>query len=118
MKAWREGLLITALAVLVGLVAHLDSVAAAEMQVTEEAGKFQPTAITIKAGDTVRFTFGSTPLCRLLIAGADGTQTTPSPQTLGQAALRKFSRPGLFHAKCGGSDEWSLTIMVRPQVAG
>jgi plastocyanin len=114
----RKLFLMAALSSLVSLLVHLRDVAAAEIQVSGEAGKFQPNVITIKAGDTVRFHLGDTSLCRLLVAGADGTLTAPPPQISGPDAVRIFLRPGHFRAKCAGSDEWSLTIIVRPQVAG
>ncbi len=115
MTASRKHSLMTISACLVTLLVRVDHVTAAEMQVSEEAGQFQPKVITIRAGDTVRFHLGGA--CQLLIAGTDGTLTAPPPQMSVPDAVRVFLRPGHFQAKCTGSDEWSLTIMVRPQVA-
>lgn len=115
MTALRKHFLTTSSACLVAQFVPVEQVTAAEMQVSEEAGQFQPKVITIKAGDTVRFHLDGT--CQLLIAGTDGTLTAPPPQMSGPDAVRVFLRPGHFHAKCADSDEWSLTIMVRPQIA-
>jgi len=87
---------------------------AAEVQVDQRDLQFVPNAVTIKAGDSVRFTDTDRIAHNVTIVNADGTSEDKGMAEYNQHIVVKFSKPGLYHARCRIHPQMQMTIMVRP----
>ena len=90
------------------------SASAAEVAVDQRDLKFVPDAVTIKAGDSIRFTDTDRIAHDVTIDNADGTSDDKGMAEYNQQIVVKFDKPGLYHAHCRIHPQMHMTIMVRP----
>ena len=89
---------------------------AAEVAVDQKDLKFVPEAVTIKAGDSVRFTDTDRIAHNVTIDNPDGTSEDKGMAEYNQHIVVKFDKPGNYRAHCRIHPQMHMTIMVRPQV--
>jgi plastocyanin len=90
------------------------SAISAEVQVDQKDLQFVPGAVTINAGDSVRFTDTDRIAHNVTIENADGTSEDKGMSEYNQHIVVKFSNPGLYHARCRIHPQMQMTITVRP----
>lgn len=89
------------------------SVYAAETAVDQRDLKFVPDAVTIKAGDRVRFTDSDHITHNITIDNPDGTSSDKGMDTFGQDIVVSFAKPGVYHVHCKIHPMMKMTITVK-----
>lgn len=102
--------------VMLGLIGLISRVGAAEVAVDQKDLLFTPNALTIKAGDSVRFTDSDRIAHDITIVNPDGTADDKGMDTYNQQIVVAFAKPGLYHVRCRIHPTMKMTIMVRPSV--
>jgi len=110
-----QNLKTVALAAALGSAGLVSSAGAAEVAVDQKDLQFVPNAVTIKAGDSVRFTDTDRIAHDVTIDNADGTSEDKGMAEYNQQIVVKFDKPGLYHAHCRIHPQMHMTIMVRPK---
>ena len=106
--------LVSMLAAAIASVGVVSSVSAAEVAVDQRDLKFVPDAVTLKAGDSVRFTDTDRIAHNITIVNANGTSEDKGMAEYNQHIVVTFAKPGLYHAHCRIHPQMEMTIMVRP----
>lgn len=86
---------------------------AAETAVDQRDLKFVPDAVTIQAGDTVRFTDSDHITHNITIDNPDGTSSDKGMDTFGQDIVVSFPKPGVYHVHCKIHPMMKMTIVVK-----
>ena len=86
---------------------------AAEVQVDQKDLQFSPPAVTINAGDSVRFTDTDRIAHNVTIVNPDGTTEDKGMSDYNQHIVVKFSKPGVYHARCRIHPQMQMTITVK-----
>ncbi|HUJ45985.1 MAG TPA: plastocyanin/azurin family copper-binding protein [Rhizomicrobium sp.] len=110
-----QNLKTVALAAALGSAGIISGASAAEVAVDQKDLQFVPNAVTIKAGDSVRFTDTDRIAHDVTIDNADGTSEDKGMAEYNQQIVVKFDKPGLYHAHCRIHPQMHMTIMVRPK---
>ncbi|HSC17948.1 MAG TPA: plastocyanin/azurin family copper-binding protein [Rhizomicrobium sp.] len=97
-----------------GSAALVSGAAAAEVAVDQKDLKFVPEAVTIKIGDSVRFTDTDRIAHNVTIDKPDGTSEDKGMAEYNQHIVVKFDKAGSYHAHCRIHPQMHMTIMVRP----
>ena len=111
LKSRRAGCVLAATFAVAGFASDAG---AAEVQVDQRDLHFVPNAVTIKAGDSVRFTDTDRIAHNITIVNADGTSEDKGLSEYNQQLVVKFTNPGVYHARCRIHPQMQMTIMVRP----
>jgi len=85
---------------------------AAEHFVDQRDLMFVPQAMTIKAGDTVRFTDSDRITHNITIVNPDGTTEDKGMSTFSQHIVVQFDKPGTFKVICRIHPTMNMTITV------
>lgn len=101
--------LLAALAFLPMLVAPA---VAAERYVDQHDLMFVPTSMTIKAGDTVRFTDTDRITHNITIVNPDGSTEDKGMSTYSQHIVVQFDKPGIYKVICRIHPDMKMTITV------
>ena len=109
----RKSLFWTAIVWIVGcgFTVHAN---AAEVAVDQRDLQFAPNVLTIKAGDSVRFTDSDRIAHDVTIVNGDGTSEDKGMDTYNQQIVVPFPKPGAYHVRCRIHPTMKMTIMVRP----
>ena len=110
MQASKASVVVVAL----GFAGMVSAASAAEVAVDQKDLKFVPEAVTIKAGDSVRFTDTDRIAHNVTIDNPDGTSADKGMAEYNQHIVVKFDKPGAYHAHCRIHPQMHMTIMVRP----
>ncbi|HEY7979675.1 MAG TPA: plastocyanin/azurin family copper-binding protein [Rhizomicrobium sp.] len=86
---------------------------AAETAVDQRDLEFVPDAVTIKAGDTVRFTDSDHITHNITIDNPDGTSSDKGMDTFGQDIVVGFPKPGVYHVHCKIHPMMKMAITVK-----
>ena len=102
-------------AVVVALIACGSALGAnaAEVPVDQKDLQFVPGAVTIKAGDSVRFTDTDRIAHNVTIDNPDGTSLDKGMAEYNQHIVVKFDKPGTYHAHCRIHPQMHMTITVK-----
>ena len=107
-KSLTRGIAVALLA-LPGLVG---SARAAEHFVDQHDLNFVPQTMTIKAGDTVRFTDTDRITHNITIVNPDGTIEDKGMSTYSQHIVVQFDKPGVYKVICRIHPNMNMTITV------
>jgi len=101
-------------AVVVALIAcgSAFSANAAEVPVDQKDLQFMPKALTIKAGDSVRFKDSDRIAHNVTIVNPDGTSEDKGMDTYNQQIVVPFPKPGVYHVRCRIHPMMTMTITV------
>lgn len=97
-----------------GTVLYTASAHASEVAVDQKDLKFVPEAVTIRVGDSVRFTDTDRIAHNITIDEPDGTSQDKGMAEYNQHIVVKFDKPGAYRARCRIHPQMHMTIMVRP----
>ena len=86
---------------------------AGEVQVDQKDLQFSPGAVTINVGDSVRFTDTDRIAHNVTIVNPDGSADDKGMSDYNQHIVVKFSKPGVYHARCRIHPQMQMTITVR-----
>lgn len=103
----------TALLVLLAFPILAAPACAAETAVDQRDLKFVPDAVTIRAGDTVRFTDSDHITHNITIDNPDGTSSDKGMDTFGKDIVVSFAKPGVYHVHCKIHPMMMMTITVK-----
>lgn len=92
----------------------VSSVKAAEVAVDQKDLSFVPDAVTLKAGDSIRFTDTDRIAHNVTIVNPDGKSEDKGMAAYSQQIVVNFPRPGVYRARCRIHPQMHLTITVRP----
>jgi len=104
------------MAAALGSAQMVSAAAAAEVAVDQKDLKFVPEVVTIKVGDSIRFTDTDRIAHNVTIDNPDGTSEDKGMAEYNQHIVVKFDKPGNYRAHCRIHPQMHMTIMVRPQV--
>ena len=107
MKSWAG-----ALVALVALIALDGPALAAEHFVDQHDLMFAPGSVTIKAGDTVRFTDTDRITHNITIVNPDGTSEDKGMSTFSEHIVVQFDKPGVYKVICRIHPDMKMTITV------
>jgi cytochrome c peroxidase len=85
---------------------------AAEFAVDQRDLRFEPGAVTIKAGDFVRFTDTDRITHNITIVNPDGSSEDKGMSTYSQHIVVQFDKPGVYHVRCRIHPDMKMTITV------
>ena len=85
---------------------------AAETAVDQHDLKFVPDAITIKVGDTVRFTDTDHIAHNVTIVNPDGTSEDKGMDRFNEDIVVPFAKPGIYQVHCRIHPTMKMTITV------
>src|SRR5665213_2224137 len=83
---------------------------AAEFAVDQRDLRFEPTALTIKVGDYVRFTDSDRISHNITIVNPDATSEDKGMSTFSQHIVVQFDKPGVYHVVCRIHPDMKMTI--------
>lgn len=86
---------------------------AAETVIDQKGLKFVPDAISINAGDTVRFTNSDPYTHDVTVIGPDGSSSDKGLQHHGQANVVVFAKPGKYSIICTMHPNMKATVVVK-----
>jgi plastocyanin len=86
---------------------------AAETVVDQHDLTFVPSAVTINAGDTVRFTDTDHITHNITITNPDGTSDDKGMDRYGQDIAVPFATAGVFHVHCKIHPTMKMTVTVK-----
>src|SRR5690348_1099222 len=86
---------------------------AAETAVDQRDLKFVPDAVTIQAGDTIRFTDSDHITHNITIDNPDGTSVDKGMDTFGKDIVVGFPKPGVYHVHCKIHPMMKMTVTVK-----
>lgn len=86
---------------------------ATETVVDQHDLKFVPDAVTIKAGDTVRFTDSDHITHNVTIDNPDGTSVDKGMDTFNRDIVVPFPKPGVYHVHCRIHPAMKMTVTVQ-----
>ncbi len=101
-----------ALVALVALVALDGPARAAEHFVDQHDLMFVPGSVTIKTGDTVRFTDTDRITHNITIVNPDGSSEDKGMSTFSQHIVVQFDKPGVYKVICRIHPDMKMTITV------
>ncbi|MBV8978212.1 MAG: cupredoxin domain-containing protein [Alphaproteobacteria bacterium] len=93
-------------------VAALAQASAAEFKVDQVDLRFAPDALTIKAGDYVRFTDSDRITHNITIVNPDGTIEDKGMSTFSQHIVVQFDKAGVYRVICRIHPDMKMTITV------
>ena len=96
-----------------GSAGLVSAAGAAEVAVDQKDLQFVPAAVTIKAGDSVRFTDTDRIAHNVTIDNPDGTSLDKGMAEYNQHIVVKFDKPGTYHAHCRIHPQMHMTITVK-----
>lgn len=96
-----------------GSAAMVSSAGAMEVAVDQKDLQFVPGAVTIQAGDSVRFTDTDRIAHNVTIDSPDGTSQDKGMAEYNQHIVVKFDKPGTYHAHCRIHPQMHMTIAVK-----
>lgn len=105
--SWRRG----AIALAASMVLAAPALAA-EHFVDQRDLRFVPDAMTIKAGDTVRFTDTDRITHNITIVNPDGTSEDKGMSTFSEHIVVQFDKPGVYKVICRIHPMMNMTITV------
>ena len=85
---------------------------AAEFSVDQRDLHFVPDSLTIKVGDTVRFTDTDHITHNITIVNPDGRSEDKGMSTYSQHIVVQFDKPGLYHVRCRIHPDMKMAITV------
>ena len=102
-------------AVLAAMVFSLSAISAqaAETVVDQHDLKFVPDAVTIKAGDTVRFADSDHITHNVTIDNPDGTSEDKGMDTFNHDIVVPFPKPGVYRVHCRIHPNMKMTVTVQ-----
>lgn len=86
---------------------------AAETAVDQRDLKFVPDAVTINAGDSVRFTDSDHITHNITIDNPDGTSSDKGMDAYGKDIVVNFPNAGVYHVHCKIHPMMKMTITVK-----
>jgi plastocyanin len=86
---------------------------AAETAVDQIDLKFVPDAVTIKAGDTVRFTNSDRIAHDITVTNPDGTSDDKGMDSYKQGIVVAFPKPGVYQVHCRIHPAMKMTVTVK-----
>ena len=86
---------------------------AAEISVDQKDMQFVPDALTINAGDSVRFTDSDRIAHDITIVNPDGTTEDKGMDTYTVQIVVPFPKPGVYHVKCRIHPTMTMTITAK-----
>jgi plastocyanin len=86
---------------------------AAEVAVDQRDLMFVPTAVTISAGDTVRFTDSDRITHNITIVYPDGTAEDKGMDRFQEDVVVHFTKPGVYKVRCLIHPMMQMTITVK-----
>ena len=92
-----------------GLATHAN---AAEISVDQRDLHFVPDSLTIKAGDTVRFTDSDHITHNITIVNPDGSSEDKGMSTYSQHIVVQFDKPGTYHVRCRIHPDMKMTVTI------
>lgn len=95
------------------LAASAGAANAAETVVDQKGLKFVPDAVTINAGDTIRFTNSDPYTHDVTVISPDGTSSDKGLQHHGQANVVAFAKPGKYSIMCTMHPNMKATVIVK-----
>ena len=101
--------LLTALA----FASFADSARAAQTVVDQHVLKFAPDSVTIKAGDTVRFTDTDHITHNITIVNPDGTAEDKGMDRYNEDIVVLFPKPGIYQVHCRIHPSMKMTVTVQ-----
>jgi plastocyanin len=107
LHAWRGAAI-----ALAATLALAGAAQAAEHFVDQRDLMFEPAAMTIKAGDTVRFTDTDRITHNITIVNPDGTTEDKGMTTYSQHIVVQFDKPGVFKVICRIHPNMNMVITV------
>lgn len=87
---------------------------AAEVAVDQKDLMFTPNAVTIKAGDSVRFTDSDRIAHDITIVNPDGSSEDKGMDTYNVQIVVPFEKPGVYHVRCRIHTAMKMTVTVTP----
>jgi cytochrome c peroxidase len=85
---------------------------AAEFSVDQRDLRFEPEALTVKAGDYVRFTDSDRITHNITIVNPDGSSEDKGMSTFSQHIVVQFDKPGVYRVVCRIHPDMKMTITV------
>lgn len=101
-----------ALVIVAATVGLMVTAKAAEFSVDQRDLHFVPEALTIKAGDYVRFTDSDRITHNITVVNPDGTSEDKGMSTFSQHIVVQFDKPGIYHVRCRIHPDMKMTITV------
>lgn len=98
--------------VLLTLASAMASAQAKEFFVDQRDLTFVPGALTVKTGDTVRFTDSDRITHNITIVDPDGTSEDKGMSTYNQHIVVQFDKPGVYKVLCRIHPNMRMTITV------
>ncbi len=86
---------------------------AAEVAVDQHDLRFMPNAVTINAGDSVRFTDTDRIAHDVTIVNPDGTSVDHGMDYFGQDIVVKFDKAGVYQVRCRIHPDMKMTVTVK-----
>jgi plastocyanin len=86
---------------------------AAETAVDQLDLTFIPNAVTINAGDAVRFTNSDRIAHNVTVVNPDGTSEDKGMDAYQHGILVPFPKPGVYHVKCKIHPAMTMTVTVK-----
>jgi plastocyanin len=86
---------------------------AAQTVVDQHDLKFVPDAVTINAGDSVRFTDSDHITHNITVDNPDGTSVDKGMDTYGKDIVATFPKPGVYHVHCKIHPAMKMTVTVK-----
>ena len=96
---------------LAAAVVAASTATAGEVTVAQKDKQFLPAALTVKAGDTVRFLNEDAVAHNVLAKGPSGDKSSGT-QKPGEAVAIVFDKPGEHEVNCGIHPKMKMTIIV------
>jgi plastocyanin len=102
----------TSSVILVALSGSAVTANAAEVAVDQRDLHFVPDSLTIKVGDTVRFTDSDHITHNITIVHPDGSSEDKGMSTYSQHIVVQFDKPGVYHVRCRIHPDMKMTVTV------
>jgi plastocyanin len=111
MSQWANTLR-AAFVIVVAISGAAAQASAAESAVDQRDLHFVPDSLTIKVGDTVRFTDTDRITHDVTIVNPDGTSDDKGMSTFNEHIVVKFDKAGVYHVRCRIHPDMKMTITV------
>jgi len=85
---------------------------AAQVDVDQRDLQFVPNAVTIKAGDTVRFRDTDRIAHDVTVVNPDGTSDDKGMDQYNENIVVAFAKPGVYHVRCRIHPDMKMTVTV------
>jgi len=85
---------------------------AAEFSVDQRDLRFVPDSLTVKIGDTVRFTDTDRITHNVTVVNPDGRSEDRGMSTYHEHIVVKFDKAGVYHVRCSIHPEMKMTVTV------